>query len=431
VLTFLTLFLGIVSGANVVELSAGDAVAAVELRLDGASLGRIAGPPFSTVVDLGAPPKPHELVAVGFDRDGREVARAVQKINLPRSLAEATLQLLPGKGGIGRYARLTWQCAVAPKPTRTVVTFDGRPIAAPDPSRIPLPAFVPEQAHFMRAELDFPRNLTAAAEIAFGGQNRDEARAELTAVAVFAEAKTLPPLDAALAARGRPLNVVAVEEDGPAEIAIIRDEAARSPLATMAARSFWRSTGSAAIKGVARLRRDQRARFVWPLTETFQHDVMRYEIFPTTPDYDREAGGLLYLVTRVVAPGISPAPRLADAVAVAALSAVSRNRARAVLLVLGGSRDGSRLSPAGARGYLQALGVPLFVWTVGPPGEEAGAGWTGATDVADVSTEARFKKAADRLLDSVRRQRIVWVDGIHLPQDVELSPALPGLSLAR
>jgi hypothetical protein len=430
VLTFLTLFLGIVSGVNAVELSAGDAVAAVELRLDGASLGRIAGPPFSTVVDLGVPPKPHELVAVGFDRDGREVARAVQKINLPRSLAEATLQLLPGQGGSGRFARLAWQCAVSPRPTRTVVTFDGRPIAAPDPSRIQIPAFVPEQAHFMRAELDFPRNLTAAAEIAFGGQNRDEARAELTAVAVLLEQKKLPPLDAAFAARGTPLNVVAVEEEGPAEIAIVLDEAARSPLATMAARSFWRGSGSAAYRGVARLGKEQRVRFVWPLTETFQHGGMRYEIFPTTPDYDRENGGLLFLLTRVVAPGIPPVPRLADAVAVAALSAVSRNRARAVLLVLGGSLDGSRLSPGGVRGYLAALGVPLFVWTVGPPGDQAAAGWNGATEVADVSTEARFRKAADRLLDFVRRQRIVWVEGIHLPQDVELA-ALPGLALAR
>ena len=317
-----------------------------------------------------------------------------------------------------------------PKPTRTVVTFDGRPIAAPEPSRIPLPAFVPEQAHFLRAELDFPRNLTATAEIAFGGQNRDEARAELTAVAVLAEKKKLPPLDAAFAVRGTPLNVVAVEEDGPAEIALVLDEAARSPLATMAARPFWRGSGSAAFKGVGRLGKGQRVRFVWPLTETFQHGGMRYEIFPTTPDYDRETGGFLYLLTRVVAPGIPPAPRLADAVAVAALSAVSRNRARAVLLVLGGSRDGSRLSAAGVRGYLSTLGVPLFVWTVGPPGEEAGAGWTGATEIADVSTEARFKKAADRLLDCVQRQRIVWVEGIHLPQDVELAE-LPGLALAR
>lgn len=439
-LAFLTLFLGLVSGVRPVELSAGEAVAAVEIRLDGKAVGRLASAPWSINVDFGDPPKPHELSAIAFDRGGKEVAKAFQRINLPRSLAEATLFLLPGNGGRGRFAQLTWQCAFAPKPTRTVVAFDGKPIPSPAPARIPLPDYVPEQLHFMKAELDFPRNVTAAAEITFGGLSRDETQAELTAVAVLSE-KKLPILDRSFTASGTPLKLVAVEDEGPGEIAIVLDEAARPVFAAMAARyesggsadlrPFGLGSGALMLKRVAPLSSGQRARFVWPLTETFEHGAMRFEIFPRSEDFDRSAGGLLYLFTHVFAPGVLPEPRLADAVSVAALSAVARNRARAVVLVLGGSHDASRLSPGGARSYLSALGVPLFVWTAGPRGPEAGAAWSGATDFADVSTATLLDKASSRLVAYVRRQRIVWVEGVHLPQDIGLSASASGLTLVR
>src|SRR5512141_1829748 len=81
VLTFLTLFLGLVSGVRRVELAAGDNVAAVEVRLDGEVLDRLTSPPWSLNVDFGDPPKPHELSAVGLDKDGKEIAKALQKIN--------------------------------------------------------------------------------------------------------------------------------------------------------------------------------------------------------------------------------------------------------------------------------------------------------------------------------------------------------------
>lgn len=440
-LAFLTLFLGLVSGLRTVDLAAGESVAAVEVRLDGKTVGRLTRTPWSLNVDFGETPKPHELSAIAFDAEGKEVAKAFQKINLPRSLAEATLLLLPGKGGKGRFVRLSWQCAVAAAPTRVSVTFDGKPIPSPDPARIPLPEYVPEQLHFMRADLDFPRNVTASAEATFGGQNRDETQAELTAVAVLPDGKKLPPLDGVFAARGAPLKVVAAEDDGPAEITIVLDEAARPVLATLAARyesgrtvdprPLAFTSGMQVLRRIAPLRSLQRVRFVWPLTETFETGGMRFEIFPRSEDYDRDTGGLLYLLTHVFAPGVPPRPRLADAVAVAALSAVARNRSRAVVLLLGGSDDASRLSPAGARSYLSALGVPLFVWTAGTAGRSAGAAWAGATDLADVSTAALFDKASDRVLAHVGRQRIVWVEGVHLPQDIGLSASASGLTLVR
>ncbi len=438
-LTFLTLFLGLVSGLRTVAVAVGDGVAAVEVRLDDRAVGRLTGPPWTMNVDFGDTPKPHELSAIAYDKDGKETAKVFQRINLPRSLAEARLLLLPGGGGKGRFARLSWQCAVAAAPSRSSVSFDGKPLSVADPARIPLPDYVPEQLHFMRAELDFPRNVTAAAEITFGGQSRDETQAELTAVAVLAGSKLrLASLDGFFTVRGAPAHVAAVEDEGPGEIAFVLDEAARPALATLAARyegviddpRLGPSAASRMLRRIGPLASGQRARFVWPLTETFENGGTTYEIFPRTEDFGRSEGGLLYLLTHVFAPGVPPAPRLADAVAVAALSAVARNRARAVVLVLGGSPDASRLSPGGARGYLSALGVPLFVWTAGPSGAAAGRAWAGA-DTVDVSTAKLFDAAAERLVAHVARQRIVWLEGVHLPQDVELSSSASGVTLVR
>jgi hypothetical protein len=440
-LAFLTLFLGLVSGVRTVDLSVGDSVVAVEVRLDGKPVRRLGSLPWSLNVDFGETLRPHELSAFAIDRDGHIIAKALQKINLPRSLAEATLQVLPGTGGKGRYARLSWQCVLAPEPSKVTLTFDGKPLVFSDFQRIPLPAFVPEQLHFMKADLDFPRNITASAETTFGGQSRDETQAELTAVAILAARRKTAPPDGALEAGGQPLKVVAVEEDGPAEIAVVLDEAARPALAKLAARfdsapavdpRFREaSNGATLLKRIGPLGSGQRLRFVWPLTENFEHGGNRYEIFPRSEDFDRGQGGFLFLLTHVFAPGVLPAPRLADAVAVAGLSSVARNRARVVVLVLGGSPDASALTTAGARGYLSALGVPLFVWTTGPRAAAAGEAWAGAADLADVSSLSLFDAAADRVTSLLARERIVWVEGVHLPQDIGLSASASGLTLVR
>ncbi len=438
---FLTFFLGLAGGFRTVELSVGESVVSVEVRLDGRPVGRLSAPPWSINVNFGDPPRPHFLSAIAFDRNGQETGKAFQRINLPRSLAEASLILLPGSGGNSRFVRLSWQCAVSAEPSRAVVTFDGRPIPFSDPGKIALPSFVQEQLHFMKADLDFPRHITASAEITFGGQSRDETQAELTGVAVLGESKKkLPALDGLFLVDGAPARVVAVEEEGPAEIAIVLDEAARPAFASLAARylsgdsalqPFGLSSGERVLRRIAALDAGQRARFVWPLTEKFVSPTVTFEIFPRTEDFDRTQGGLLFLLTHVFAPGVPDAPRLADAVDVAALSAVARNRTRAVVLVLGGSPDGSNATPKGARSYLSDLGVPLFVWTVGTRGAAAGAAWKGAADVADATTMTSFTAAADRLFAHLARQRIVWLEGVHLPQDVSLSASASGVTLVR
>jgi hypothetical protein len=96
--------------------------------------------------------------------------------------------------------------------------------------------------------------------------------------------------------------------------------------------------------------------------------------------------------------------------------AAGGSRPRAVLLVLGPRPvDGSSFTPTVVRGYLEALRVPLVVWSVG--GHE-GAHWGPSEIVDSLGALERAAKGVRRLLD---RQRILWIAGVHLPQEIELS----------
>jgi hypothetical protein len=417
-ITFLTLFLGLTTGIWPVEVAVGPGVVAVELRLDGRAVATLAHSPWRASVDLGPEPEPHELLAIGRDAAGAEVARARQMVNMPRSPAEASLVLLPGSGGRGRRARLTWQSALRMPPERIAVTFDGQPIPLEPSREIVLPEYVPEQIHFLSAELDFPDNLVASAEIIFGGRDVDETRTELTGIpALFTGARRTPAdLDGAFLADGKPARVSAVEE-GPGDIVVVRDEEARMPLVQL---RFTLALG-------LDLRPGQRVRFCWPVTIPTDEASESYDVFMRSGDLVAKSGGLLRLLTVQNAPAVSTKPRFADAISVAARSASGRNRARAVLFLYGGSPDSSRLAPEVVRRYLAKLRVPLYVWAVDAPSARKAERWG---KVALVRNYPDFLAAGRTLLDDVAAQRIVWVDGLHLPQTITLSPKASGIRIA-
>ena len=77
--------------------------------------------------------------------------------------------------------------------------------------------------------------------------------------------------------------------------------------------------------------------------------------------------------------------------------------------------------------YLQDLRVPLVVWSVGPYGEPD-TKWGRAINVRTLS---RLDKAFGRLEKNLKRQQIVWLEGLHLPQRVELSPDAEGIALVK
>jgi hypothetical protein len=74
------------------------------------------------------------------------------------------------------------------------------------------------------------------------------------------------------------------------------------------------------------------------------------------------------------------------------------------------------------KAYLSSLGVPLLVWsTSGKRGGEKDL-----QGAADVSSLAKLDRASQALFKTIERQRIIWLEGRHLPQDIALdSDSLP------
>src|SRR3954449_9619782 len=92
-LVFLTLFLGLVSGPQHVSLQPGPAVRSIHILLDGKQVGTLQHAPWSTTADFGPTIAPAELVAIGYDARGDEVARTSQTVNLPRPFAEFVISV--------------------------------------------------------------------------------------------------------------------------------------------------------------------------------------------------------------------------------------------------------------------------------------------------------------------------------------------------
>jgi len=469
-ISFASLFVGFVIGVVNVELMASGGVDRVSLLLDGRPVAELREP-FRAPVDLGCDPAPHELVAVAWDAGGEELGRARQLINLPRPTAEASLVLEEGRGGTGRVARLTWRALVGEVPKALSVTFDGEPLAITDPSRIELPPHEPAQVHFLRADIEFGEGVSASAELIFGGSKRSEALADLTAIPVELEGEASSPSAAEmtgwLEARGVPLEVEGVEAAGVDVVFVVEGSAIRQ-LSRAASRSgadavspeMMRRGESQAGGGagapemlpdvrkspsgtptfhrfrVAGGRRlavpvDLRFRVQRPVARMTAQKEMVANLFPSTPWSPRRtlgSGAVANALSSLPAPGPA-AQRLADAVVVAGLEAAKGNGRRTVVLILGPkAKDEGLLGAEEARSFLTRLGVPLQVWSAGRKHSREAVRWNAQRLMSDTW---EVEGAVHELLETAARQRIVWVEGSHLPQDVELGPLAKGIRLAR
>ncbi len=246
---------------------------------------------------------------------------------------------------------------------------------------------------------------------------RGETQAELTAVPAVFRGK--PPAAAKMAgwflADGRPARVEAVE-DVPGDIVAVMDEHAGPWLSHLETRFF------APSYYLNRLEKGQRLRFCWPMTLHAGESATGYSVFMRSADFEGRQDLRRVLVNTHV-PDYDGAPRLVDAATVAGISAASGNRPRAVVLLLAGTEDASRLSPADARAFLRALRVPLRVWA---KTQDIGAAWG---DFEVVASTTDFHSAVMDLTSSVAKQRIVWLEGRHLPQSISLSPQAKGVTL--
>jgi len=432
-ITFATLFLGLTLGPQSISLIVSDQVSRVEIVIDGSSVALLDGEPWLLEWDFGQSLLPHELVAIATDRQGHELGQARQWLNLPRNKAEVAIVVEGDSEGQHRSARLIWESLSGKEPRAASITFDDQPLAVTDLSSIPLPPHDPQELHFLRAELEFENNLTSTAEFIFGGPHLGEISSELTAVPVFLEGRRKLPAVAELSgwfmARSGQPEVIAAEK-GEAAILVVRSFGSRENLHRIRAEemskplpgAMWRRTALFGSQGWS-------LKIIWPISRLLVGKSIPFELFAYSEPLPDESGSLVRWLTEMdPPPELEGNERLADAVAVAGVNAAAKSRRRIVVLILGDPEtDASSLSPDRVQKYLQALHVPLFVWSTVPSGSPT-HGW-GPT--MDVSSPAQLERAVKLLFGSLDRQRIIWLDGFRLPQDIGLSSRAEGVRIAQ
>jgi hypothetical protein len=301
------------------------------------------------------------------------------------------------------------------EPLRVALSLDGRPLELDDPARVPLPDHDPAQLHFLRVEIEFPHNVSVVEELTFGGSYGDRVDTDLTALpVVIADRRSGTPLPGPgglggwFLSNGRETAVAAVDE-GPAEITILRDRAVQDRLERLVPDRL------AGVRFDAVLRADQKLAFFWPFMVRAPSGIWTFP--PPFGWMSPRDGGVPWFLAGTPPPAPPDGKQLlADAIAVAGMNSLARNRRRAVVLILGREpSDESQFSPQTVRHFLASLRVPLHVWS---PYEHTDSAWG---PVRDVSSLWKFRAAVTELARDVDRQRIVWLQGRHLPQRVELS----------
>jgi hypothetical protein len=428
-IAFLSLFFGLITGTYPVEVAVNGPVAAVEILIDGRSAGQMEGPPWKTQVDFGPALLPHEVTARALDADGREVAQVREWVNLPHPLAKTEI-VLEGGGGSSppKSAKVVWTNLEAKRPRSISLTFDGLPVPLDVDGRATLPPHDLKSIHVLTADVEFSPLLSVRRDVAYGGEYGSEVSTELTGVPVRVRRGKLPTperLGGWLTAAGAPLTVVAAEE-GPAQLYVVRSPDARGAKRSLGTRGL----NAGKVFGY-KLGPESEVRFVSASSQRFEAPGAVSDLFEISPSFDAHKYGLPLLVVQVdraVESNRVRKSRIADAVATAALAAVQGNRRRAVLLVLSGDeKDESGYDVVAARRFLAALRVPLFVWSLKNPEPDSPAAAWGK--VVDISVAINVSGAVEEIRKELDSQRILMVDGRHLPQSIALGPAAAGLEL--
>ena len=425
--TFVSLFLWLMTGVQTVEVAVEGPVASVEILLNGESIGIATPPRWQVRCDFGENLRPHRLVAIARDGQGAELGRAHQVVNLPRPDAEVEVVLEDGPSGSPERLRVVAVSAERLEPLSVIATFDGRMLTRDGSGQFLLPPFNAKRVHIIGAEAHFPNGVSARADATFGGAYGSRVVSNLTAVPIVVEGRVPPSpsdLTGILHANGETLTVAAIEHLG-ARLYLVRDHRSWRALmrsgSILERRTFVRPDQIEARPDLPA--KKDRYNLVVP-NPTQRRGL---SLFPVVDAFDLKRWGLPWLATHVFNDQATVrGQRLAEAVAVAAVRAAGDSSPRAVVLVLpGNAEDASRYSPRAVREYMRALRVPLVVWSTrdGDPIE----GWGVATDISSVS---KLRKASRAVIRRLRRQWIVWVEGQHLPREIELDAGAHGFRLA-
>jgi hypothetical protein len=433
---FLTLFLGLVLGQQDVEFSVSEQVARVELRLGGEVLASRSGEPWRVRCDFGRELHPSRLKAIAYDAQGHVIGVDEQWINLPKDRAEAAIVAERDSSGRVVAARLTWRSPEFEKPRNLKVTIDEVEIKVKEPYVIDLSEHDSDSSHLLRAEFVFRDDLRLTRELAFGKVFSGVHSAGLTALpVVLDDIDELPPKDQLedwFVAGDDPLQVAAVEHD-TAQLVVVADPTTiglvESLFENRKNRSGRRRRGGDGPRFVDELAEDVEMRVLIPEPVVPQGRAQSTLLFPLSKKSARGTQGILKTVIAAKPGGFLGAGLMTgDAVAMAAMTAAEDNRRRAVLVLLGEEReDVSRVSPTSVRAFAADLRVPLVVWDLSGERRSPLEGWNPDREVLDADDLRRANRRLRYLLD---QQRIVWVGGRHLPQEVVLGSAAQGITLA-
>lgn len=430
---FATLFLGLVFGPQQVELLVHEQVEVIEVYLDRQMVGRLSEPPWRLTVELGEELAPHVLQAVAYDGEGEEIDRVEQWVNVSTQQTEVSLLVSPRQDGDGLQAQVAWESVAEQlEPTSFRIELDGEPLEVEDPRQFDLPPIDRGQVHLLRVDLQFSETLQAAAEAIFGGPYSDEIDTELTAVPVHLDRpKKLPSLKEMqgwFLDQGQAVAVKAVEES-QVDIVVVRDVTTVAAMRKLYPRASkyqpFRTLPAPTLD--LPLKKDHSIRFITPVARQIEREGYQYQIFPPIGPFSREDGALLWLFSSVVPFNAEPQGlRLADAVAVAGMAAAQSGRRRAVVVIAGAEpEDRSQLSEAAVLRFLRRLHVPVALWTP-ISGVKQIAAWGPAVNI---SSRQALTTAYQDLSKQLNRQRIVWLEGRHLPQAISLSPKAEGVHL--
>lgn len=427
-IAFVSLFLGLFIGPKPVELAVGGEVAvkvaAVELRLDGATVATLTGAPWKTEVDFGSELAPRLLEAVALDGEQRELGRASQWLNLPQPKVVTSVVVDPPRAGAPRVARLAWESTAGAQPKKVVASLDDQPLTVTDPRQIVLPPVDEAQMHLLHVEMRFEEGVTSRLDVTFGGQYAEEVSTENTALPIVAlDGKKRAPT--AAAAQGwfrkgsEPLRVISIEK-AAAEIVVVM--ARPFP-------RFFAPTVNYKIPKALELPEKVEVRFLATQPEETSGVASTFNLFPSSPAYGRDTADLYHLLTGLLKPPEERPSRPSAAMAVGGLLAFESRRRRAVVYVPGSEREpADALTPAVVRRYLERLHVPIVVWD---PEKTPAAHLGEWGEARSVGSLEKLANAFDELKKELDRQWIVWLDGRHLPQEVTLTPAAEGFALLR
>src|SRR5947209_18673066 len=154
-LVFLTLFLGLISGPQRIDLQPGAAVKSIRILLDGKEVAALQKAPWSAPVDFGPSIAPADLVAIGYDARGDEVARTSQTVNLPRPFADFVIAVKNDANGAPVSAELRWEHLQGAKPVKSSLQVDGKTVPLDADLRARLPHLDINQPHVLSASMQF------------------------------------------------------------------------------------------------------------------------------------------------------------------------------------------------------------------------------------------------------------------------------------